>query len=171
MFSQPLLLSSLQLPADLLRGFGACRALVGLSSLLFLWAVLPFLSYFFHINHFINAFPPILLSINTYLFYYFSLLTITPAFRRRAVHNEQQGMEWEDDKSRPCGRLCGLYPDFLPCHLRQRGKVVVVLDNVLIEYLAVVLGHFQRGMSQKFLERKGISPAVHQILSGKGMAE
>ena len=48
---------------------------------------------------------------------------------------------------------------------------IEVLCNVGIKDIAVVLCHFQRGVTQQLLECKGVSAAVHQILPGKGMAE
>ena len=55
--------------------------------------------------------------------------------------------------------------------LCQRRTFVKILCNVGIKNVAVVLCHFQRGMTQQLLKRKGVSSAVHQILPGKGMAE
>ena len=61
-----------------------------------------------------------------------------------------------------------LPPGFDLC---QRRTFVKILGNVGIKNIAVVLCRFQRGVPQQLLERKGVSAAVHQILSGKGMAE
>ena len=55
--------------------------------------------------------------------------------------------------------------------LCQRRTFVKVLCNVGIKDIAVVLCHFQRGVTQQLLKRKGISAAVHQILPGESMAE
>ena len=55
--------------------------------------------------------------------------------------------------------------------LCQRRTFIEVLCNVGIKNIAVVLCHFQRGVTQQLLECKGVSAAVHQILPGKGMAE
>ena len=55
--------------------------------------------------------------------------------------------------------------------LCQRRTFVKILCNVGIKNIAVVLCHFQRGVTQQLLERKGVSAAVHQILPGKSVAE
>ena len=49
--------------------------------------------------------------------------------------------------------------------------MIFELTAVAMDDVAVVLCHFQRGMTQQLLKRKGVSSAVHQILPGKGMAE
>lgn len=55
--------------------------------------------------------------------------------------------------------------------LCQRRTFVKVLCNVGIKDIAVVLCHFQRGVTQQLLERKGVSAAVHQVLPGEGVTE
>ena len=55
--------------------------------------------------------------------------------------------------------------------LCQRRTFIEVLCNVGIKDIAVVLRHFQRGVTKQLLERKGVSAAVHQILPGESVAE
>ena len=55
--------------------------------------------------------------------------------------------------------------------LCQRRTFIKVLGNVGIKDIAVVLCHFQRGVTQQLLERKGVSAAVHQVLPGESVAE
>ena len=55
--------------------------------------------------------------------------------------------------------------------LCQRRTFIEVLCNVGIKDIAVVLCHFQRGVTQQLLERKGVSAAVHQVLPGESVAE
>ena len=52
--------------------------------------------------------------------------------------------------------------------LCQRRTFIEVLCNVGVKDIAVVLCHFQRGVTQQLLKRKGVSAAVHQILPSKG---
>lgn len=47
----------------------------------------------------------------------------------------------------------------------------MVLDNVIIEDVAVVASHLQCRMPHDLLKGERIAAAVHQILSGKGVSE
>ena len=56
-------------------------------------------------------------------------------------------------------------------HLRQRGKVVVVLRQIRIVNGAIMLRHGEGGMSKELLERKRIPAAVNQIFPCECVAE
>ena len=56
-------------------------------------------------------------------------------------------------------------------HLRQRGKVIIVLCQVRIINRAIVFRHGKGGMSQQLLEGERIPATVNQILSGECVAE
>ena len=47
----------------------------------------------------------------------------------------------------------------------------MILDDVIIEQIAVVSGHLQGGMSHKPLKGECIAAAINQILSSKGVPE
>ena len=47
----------------------------------------------------------------------------------------------------------------------------MVLDDVIIEQIAIVASHLQRGVSHEPLKGECIAVAVYQILSGKGVPE
>ena len=47
----------------------------------------------------------------------------------------------------------------------------MVLDDGIIEDVAVVASHLQCGVSHDLLERECITAAVHQILASKGVPE
>ena len=53
--------------------------------------------------------------------------------------------------------------------LRQRGEPVIVFGNVRIINGAIMLRHFQRGVSQLLLEHERIAAAIHQIFAGEGV--
>ena len=46
----------------------------------------------------------------------------------------------------------------------------MVFHNIVIEQIAVMLRHFQGGVSQQSLEHERIPTAIHQILAGEGVA-
>ena len=56
-------------------------------------------------------------------------------------------------------------------HLRQRGKVVVVLRQIRVVNGAIVLRHGKGGMSKELLERERVSAAVNQIFPCECVAE
>ena len=47
----------------------------------------------------------------------------------------------------------------------------MVLDDVIIEDVAVVASHLQRGMSHDLLKGERIATAIHQILPSEGVSE
>jgi hypothetical protein len=47
----------------------------------------------------------------------------------------------------------------------------VVLDDVIIEQIAVVTSHLQRGVSHEPLKRERIAAAVYQILTSESVPE
>ena len=47
----------------------------------------------------------------------------------------------------------------------------MVLDNVIIEDVAVVTSHFQRRVSHDMLKGERIAAAVHQILTSESVPE
>ena len=54
---------------------------------------------------------------------------------------------------------------------KERVKFIIYNDDVIIEDIAVVASHLQRGVSHEPLKRERIAAAVYQILAGKGMPE
>lgn len=67
-----------------------------------------------------------------------------------------------------------LFFDCLPLGLRQvsqRRTLLVVLDDVIIEDVAVVASHLQCRVSHDLLKGERITAAVHQILPSEGVPE
>ena len=67
-----------------------------------------------------------------------------------------------------------LFFDGLPLGLRQvsqRRTLLVVLDDVIIEDVAVVASHLQSRVSHDLLKGERIATAVYQILPCKGVSE
>lgn len=56
-------------------------------------------------------------------------------------------------------------------HLRQRGKVVVVLRQIRIANRTIMLRHGKGGMSKELLERERVPAAVNQIFPRECVAE
>lgn len=53
----------------------------------------------------------------------------------------------------------------------QRGEVVVILGQVRVEDRTIMFRHGKGAMPQEFLQSKGISATINQVLSGNGVAE
>ena len=64
-----------------------------------------------------------------------------------------------------------LYSCAIGFHLCQRGEVVVILGQVRVEDRTIMFRHGKGAMPQEFLQSKGISATINQILSGNGVAE
>ena len=64
-----------------------------------------------------------------------------------------------------------VYPFAGLTELCERGTQIIIPGNVAVKDRAIVLRHLERGMSEQMLERKRITPAVHQIFPGECMAE
>ena len=47
----------------------------------------------------------------------------------------------------------------------------MTFDDVIIEQIAVVVSHFQCGVTHEPLKGKRIAAAIHQILAGKGVTK
>ena len=66
--------------------------------------------------------------------------------------------------------LSSAYLLFWMADLCQGGEVVKVFGDVRIVNGAVMLRHFQRGVSQQLLEHKRIATTINQVFTGKGVA-
>ena len=53
----------------------------------------------------------------------------------------------------------------------KRGEVAVILGQVRVEDRTIMFRHGKGAMPQEFLQSKGISATINQILSGNGVAE
>lgn len=67
-----------------------------------------------------------------------------------------------------------LFFDCLPPGLREvsQGRpLLMVLDDVIVENVAIVASHFQRRVAHDVLKEERIAAAVHQILTSKGVSK
>ena len=65
-----------------------------------------------------------------------------------------------------------LFFDCMPlslCQVSQRRPLLVVLDDVIIENVAVMASHFQGRVSHDLLKGKRIAAAIDQIFTSKGV--
>ena len=57
------------------------------------------------------------------------------------------------------------------CKMCQRRTLFMVLDDIIIEDVAVVASHLQCRVSHDLLKGERIASAVHQILTSEGVSE